>query len=1198
MGGPADDVAALADLWNAAGGEGWEGGASWLPLDDPPCRVGSSASPRAGVECDERSGRVASVDLDGRGARGTVPDSVGRLEGLRRLNVRHNAGLSGTLPRALEGLAKLEEVLLSATAISGGWPNSSPEGGFPALTLIEADNSQLGGSMGGMTHISTLRSLRLYNAQISGTIPDALWPDIRFVYVGKNPRLGGPVPRALAYAWALVAFAAEKTGVSGPLPLDWSRCSDKLFFLDLSNSGLDGAVPASMFESCAGLSQVYLTGCAALDASLPALASPSSLISYDASFTGATSLPPDVPSTALYTNLANLHIHTSRLTGLLHESGLCRLSRLVVLAASENELSGTFPLCLARLPRVSEVLLELNNIAGVEAFALSSASSLATLGLAGNLLSLDALRAGAAPPPAPDGADEAPKSTIQRLGLSANALNAPLNETLAAVLPGLPALSELTLKVTGASGLLERSVLYDPETRTGDGLGSASLRDLDLSDNPGISGFVPEYMREVFPGLHRIDLSDTSVTGHLPLGMSVAHLDFHQSGISSCLPQDLLSSSALLSVTGQGTPPADADCVEEMRALIRLDVTDRFVGGTNGTLQCSRWRTLASSALLSFDPLFMDRLGCECLEPSYWSDRDERCVACPPADGPLLCRPEVHDAPHCMSGSFYPMLDGRLVTERRLLPFASFLPCRDGSVCNARFPTRASCLAGAAAAAAGVTDDPGPAGGFNASTGFECASGFDAKSLLCSRCEEGRYEAGGRCFECVGAFSWLAPLTLLLAAYALFAYLLGKRRHSGTRTLSIAVFFFQLLGVLDQSYRLSSQVGSSADGGTGDGGGTGGGEAGQGEGAQGGGAGGGAAVEWVMGACESVVRFRPWAPECLDERFDFVAETTWTLALPFVVLGGGAAAWLVLRVLRPPRWRDWSRRAVFAACFLLDSLFLVVWERSLASFKCTSVDGGGVRLRYLTAAPYVDCDGPELVRVRVLAGFALAAFGLGLPLALAVAAWRRRAAARAAVAPTSHPLDFVLASARPAVFWWPIAVDYPRKVVLAAMSTTLPFDSVLVPILMFGALLLTLLLHVAFRPWRFAADNALESLVLVSALAQYLIDVVSASPVYAAGDVDTASAVVRAVTLAVIAALLARHYARVARRWWTRKAGAGADGAGHNAGAAAAQEEKEEEEDAGREEMVPPAVVFPPPRMSRGSEARVPLLQMGDADNL
>ena len=113
-------------------------------------------------------------------------------------------------------------------------------------------------------------------------------------------------------------------------------------------------------------------------------------------------------------------------------------------------------------------------------------------------------------------------------------------------------------------------------------------------------------------------------------------------------------------------------------------------------------------------------------------------------------------------------------------------------------------------------------------------------------------------------------------------------------------------------------------------------------------------------------------------------------SIPPLPSGSGEDSRL-LRVLRPPRWRDWSRRAVFAACFLLDSLFLVVWERSLASFKCTSVDGGGVRLRYLTAAPYVDCDGPELVRVRVLAGFALAAFGLGLPLALAVAAWRRRA---------------------------------------------------------------------------------------------------------------------------------------------------------------------------------------------------------------
>ena len=117
------DRAVLAALHAATDGPNWADDENWLgdgPLEE-----------WRGVETDA-FGQVVRLDLGGRqdgetgewvshGLRGPIPPELGRLAGLRLLNLRGNA-LAGPIPPELGNLAGLEELWLDGNRLEGPIP--------------------------------------------------------------------------------------------------------------------------------------------------------------------------------------------------------------------------------------------------------------------------------------------------------------------------------------------------------------------------------------------------------------------------------------------------------------------------------------------------------------------------------------------------------------------------------------------------------------------------------------------------------------------------------------------------------------------------------------------------------------------------------------------------------------------------------------------------------------------------------------------------------------------------------------------------------------------------------------------------------------------------------------------------------------------------------------------------------------------
>lgn len=85
-----DDI--LDDFYEAARGEDWVGGVNWQVAGIPKCKM-------TGISCDAND-NIVGIDLKDKGLRGTIPESIGFLQFLERLDLSDNS-LTGFLPSDL-----------------------------------------------------------------------------------------------------------------------------------------------------------------------------------------------------------------------------------------------------------------------------------------------------------------------------------------------------------------------------------------------------------------------------------------------------------------------------------------------------------------------------------------------------------------------------------------------------------------------------------------------------------------------------------------------------------------------------------------------------------------------------------------------------------------------------------------------------------------------------------------------------------------------------------------------------------------------------------------------------------------------------------------------------------------------------------------------------------------------------------------
>ena len=591
---PGVDV--LRELYETAGGEGWLNAEGWRgdrPLVD-----------WYGVTVDS-DGRVSALDLQGNGLSGSLPYSLGYLEGLTTLRVGDNA-LSGRLPMSLSGTA-LQELRYANTDLcvpddasfrdwlaaipqhAGTGVQCPPPTDREILTLLyhatggpgwrNSDNWVTAAPLGEWHGVQTnaegrVTRLDLRSNGLDRSIPPELGSLAKAEWVVlANNRLSGPIPPglgALSELEALGLWSNELTSV----PPELGELGN-LRLLNLNFNRLKSIPP-----ELGGLSRLEALALWSNELMFvpPELGELGNLRELDLDDNRLTSVPKEL---GRLEKLSALFLAGNRLTSV--PPGLGGMASLRVLDLSSNEFTSVPPE-LGELGNLNVLALEENRLTSVPP-GLGGMASLQVLDLSsneftslppefgelGNLrrLELDGNRL-ADIPPGLDGAASAERLTPYAAELRAVApklsevpaswgeLDEPRpSDSDANLLTFVSSKLPTVRTLADAYGTGREPVDGPAAVRVG---GFAGLEILDLSSNE-FSGPLPSGLVE-FTGLTSLGLADNpGLAGALPLDLTaLEHLeDLHTVGTALCAPADPAFLDWLEGVTRQRVALCNGD---------------------------------------------------------------------------------------------------------------------------------------------------------------------------------------------------------------------------------------------------------------------------------------------------------------------------------------------------------------------------------------------------------------------------------------------------------------------------------------------------------------------------------------------------------------------------------------------------------------------------------------------------------------
>ena len=184
------------------------------------------------------------VDLDYNSLTGGLPRELGSLYDVELIYLNHN-NLTGTIPAELGQLRNLKSLFLTNNDLTGGIP---PElGNLRRLTeLIIEENSLTGGIPVELGALSNLKSLYLSENNLTGGIPPELGKlsNLKYLLLEGNP-LGGEIPTELGGLTRLEHVYLRHNGLIGEIPSAWGDLPN-LTSLYLNGNSLTGCIPAGL----------------------------------------------------------------------------------------------------------------------------------------------------------------------------------------------------------------------------------------------------------------------------------------------------------------------------------------------------------------------------------------------------------------------------------------------------------------------------------------------------------------------------------------------------------------------------------------------------------------------------------------------------------------------------------------------------------------------------------------------------------------------------------------------------------------------------------------------------------------------------------------------------------------------------------------------------------------------------------------
>ncbi|KAF8028902.1 hypothetical protein BT93_E1547 [Corymbia citriodora subsp. variegata] len=455
------DSEALQDLMSnfASALQGWGPNAS----DNCCNRVGvkcESSSSLGGSDGSSGWGRVVELVLASKKLAGNLPDSLGKLDQLRLLNLSHNL-IEGTLPESLLHLPKLQVLDLSYNEFSGPLPASAD---LPLLRVFNISENSFNGSLPVWicTNSTGIQVLNLAVNYFSDVIKLGLGNcgSLQNLSLATNS-LTGRISEDIFTLGQLVQFSLQENSFSGLLGSGIGNLT-ALIRLDISTNGFSGPIP-DVFQNMKKLQ--YFIG-------------------QTNGFTG--SIPPSLSNSP---SLTFLNLRNNSLTGTI-VLNCSALSSLVSLDLGSNSFNGPFPEDLPNCQKLQNVNLARNKFTTPIPESFKNFSSLVYLSISNSSLSNV--------PSALEILQHCDSLTV--LVLTLNYFDEELPGDANLHFPNLKVLIMANSRLTGSMPLWVR--------------GCTHLQLLDLSWNK-LGGMIPSWISD-FQSLFYLDLSNNSFVGEIP----------------------------------------------------------------------------------------------------------------------------------------------------------------------------------------------------------------------------------------------------------------------------------------------------------------------------------------------------------------------------------------------------------------------------------------------------------------------------------------------------------------------------------------------------------------------------------------------------------------------------------------------------------------------------------------------------------
>ncbi|RWR78427.1 putative inactive receptor kinase [Cinnamomum micranthum f. kanehirae] len=494
-----------------------------------------------GITCDNATGSVVSIALDGLGLTGELKlSTLNPLRMLQNLTLSGNF-LTGRVVPTIGAIASLQHLDLSGNQFYGpipgrimdlwglGYLNLSSNkftGRFPVgirnlqqLRVLDLHSNSLSGDIGAL--LSELRNVEyvdvssnLFNGgiRLDSQNLSSLANTVRYVNLSSNKLVGELFSdESIQLFRNLAVLDVSYNQLTGKLPLFGSLPS--LRVLRVGNNQLNGSIPAEIFSSSIPLGE--------LDLSSNGFSG--SVLSFNSTTLKILNLSSNTLSSSLPSELGNC-VTVDLSKNMLH-GDLSSIQgwgdMLENIDLSSNALSGSFPDVISHFTRLSSIKIRNNSLVGVLPAVLGNLPNLTTIDLSINSLN------GTIP------SSFFTSLALKNLHLSGNLLTGTIpiqrSDTIESiVIPSNLHMESLDLSDNSLIGALPP------------GVGNmVSLKFLNLGKNR-LSGQIPNEISKLSE-LEYLDLSGNNFKGRIPDGLSPNLKGFNVSynNLSGPIPESL-----------------------------------------------------------------------------------------------------------------------------------------------------------------------------------------------------------------------------------------------------------------------------------------------------------------------------------------------------------------------------------------------------------------------------------------------------------------------------------------------------------------------------------------------------------------------------------------------------------------------------------------------------------------------------------